>query len=135
MRTSIFCYYQDRREKLDRRSLSRRHYKVSLTVWSIHGVKDIHSLYAPQSFMLLLTCLFVISFKQKWNDNPIFIFATSQLYMQNPEQQNNTGHCIFVFFGVVWDDLKELTGQCIKHIYFDQFQSLLLFYRNQTINA
>ena len=37
--TPVFCYYQDRHEKPDRRSLSKRGYQVSQTVWSISWSK------------------------------------------------------------------------------------------------
>ena len=39
MHTSVFCYYQDQHVKPDRRSLSRRGYQVSQTVWSISRSK------------------------------------------------------------------------------------------------
>ena len=44
MYTSVFCYYQDWHEKPDRRSLKRRSYQVSLSVWNNSWTNDIQSL-------------------------------------------------------------------------------------------
>ena len=44
MHTSVICYYHDRHEKPGRRSLSKRGYQVSLTVWSMSWSKGYSTL-------------------------------------------------------------------------------------------